>query len=573
MIGVGVETVGTDAGTAHSFDPAFPCHSYVLGAGKYGLTQLQNLARLPATGAVVIAGPLPIVSGSGSPARVLALVETVTRRGVRRHGAGAARRRARVRRRRQRQLPRHERAACRRGPVRRGPARGRRRDDGRRVGADGRPARGADGAPGLRADQRDDRHRRGREEPHPAARARRRDRRGRRPLELPHRPGRAGHGRRRGRRPGAHGRHRRPRTSSGPTGRPSSSGARWCSTCLSTCRPPPSRTPRCLRFPCSAPVRPAAGAVDELAALIAAAERPVFVAGRGARGAGRELRALGAASGALLATSAVAHGLFVGDEFVARHLRRVRLAAGRRADPRRRPGGRLGLRAEHVDDPARHAARSGRAGGAGRPRRGRDRDAPAGRPGRGRRRRGHRDGRPGRGGSADRLPDRRRPGRDRRARPVARRPVRRPDRRRPASTRGRSRSASTTCCPRERTVAVDSGNFMGYPSAYLAVPDEAGFCFTQAFQSIGLGLATADRRGAGPPGPARRRRVGRRWRADGRRRAGDRGAAGAPDGRGRLRRPRLRRRGAPLPRRGPRHRHLPRRSISPRSAADTGSRR
>src|SRR3954447_19980183 len=65
----------TDAGAAHSFDPAFPCHSYLLGAGKYGLTQLQNLARLPATGAVVVAGPLPIVSGSGSPARVLALVE------------------------------------------------------------------------------------------------------------------------------------------------------------------------------------------------------------------------------------------------------------------------------------------------------------------------------------------------------------------------------------------------------------------------------------------------------------------------------------------------------------------
>ena len=75
VIGIGVETVGTDAGAAHSFDPAFPCHSYVLGAGKYGLTQLQNLARLPATGAVVLAGPLPITSGSGSPARVLALVE------------------------------------------------------------------------------------------------------------------------------------------------------------------------------------------------------------------------------------------------------------------------------------------------------------------------------------------------------------------------------------------------------------------------------------------------------------------------------------------------------------------
>lgn len=75
IIGVGVETVGTDAGAAHSFDPAFPCHQFLLGADKYGLTQLQNLVRLPPTGAVVVAAPLPIVGGSGSPARVLALVE------------------------------------------------------------------------------------------------------------------------------------------------------------------------------------------------------------------------------------------------------------------------------------------------------------------------------------------------------------------------------------------------------------------------------------------------------------------------------------------------------------------
>ncbi|MFD8571130.1 cyclase family protein [Streptomyces sp. NPDC057694] len=75
VLGLGVETVGTDAGRAHGFDPAFPCHSYLMGSGKYGLTQLQNLAELPPTGAVVIAGPLPIVSGSGAPARVLALVE------------------------------------------------------------------------------------------------------------------------------------------------------------------------------------------------------------------------------------------------------------------------------------------------------------------------------------------------------------------------------------------------------------------------------------------------------------------------------------------------------------------
>jgi kynurenine formamidase len=73
--GLGVETVGTDAGAAHSFDPPFPCHSALMGSGKYGLTQLQNLAQLPPTGALLVASPLPIVGGSGSPARVLALVE------------------------------------------------------------------------------------------------------------------------------------------------------------------------------------------------------------------------------------------------------------------------------------------------------------------------------------------------------------------------------------------------------------------------------------------------------------------------------------------------------------------
>ena len=44
--------------------------------------------------------------------------------------------------------------------------------------------------------------------------------------------------------------------------------------------------------------------------------------------------------------------------------------------------------------------------------------------------------------------------------------------------------------PDERTVAVDSGHFMGFPPMYLRVPDPAGFVFTQAFQSIGLGLAS-----------------------------------------------------------------------------------
>ncbi|TCO56085.1 cyclase family protein [Actinocrispum wychmicini] len=75
LAGLGVETVGTDAGLAGEFDQPYPCHWYLHGAGKYGLTQLRNLALLPPVGAVVIAGPLPIVRGSGSPTRVLAFVE------------------------------------------------------------------------------------------------------------------------------------------------------------------------------------------------------------------------------------------------------------------------------------------------------------------------------------------------------------------------------------------------------------------------------------------------------------------------------------------------------------------
>jgi kynurenine formamidase len=75
LVGLGVETVGTDAGAAHGFEPPFPCHNYFLGAGKMGLTQLRNVVSLPATGTVLVVSPLPIVGGSGSPARVYALVE------------------------------------------------------------------------------------------------------------------------------------------------------------------------------------------------------------------------------------------------------------------------------------------------------------------------------------------------------------------------------------------------------------------------------------------------------------------------------------------------------------------
>ncbi|MYA32400.1 MAG: cyclase family protein [Gemmatimonadales bacterium] len=73
VLGVGVETVGTDAGQAGGFDPPFPNHGIMHGAGRFGLASLCNLDRLPPTGAVAIAAPLKIVDGSGSPLRVIAL--------------------------------------------------------------------------------------------------------------------------------------------------------------------------------------------------------------------------------------------------------------------------------------------------------------------------------------------------------------------------------------------------------------------------------------------------------------------------------------------------------------------
>jgi kynurenine formamidase len=73
VLGVGVETIGTDAGQAGGFDPPFPNHTIMHGAGKFGLASLCNLDQLPATGAVVIAAPLKIVNGSGSPVRVIAI--------------------------------------------------------------------------------------------------------------------------------------------------------------------------------------------------------------------------------------------------------------------------------------------------------------------------------------------------------------------------------------------------------------------------------------------------------------------------------------------------------------------
>jgi len=231
--------------------------------------------------------------------------------------------------------------------------------------------------------------------------------------------------------------------------------------------------------------------VAALAGLLRDAERPVFIAGRGARGARRELEGAAGACGALLATSAAAKGLFqdspwnldvsggfatplaaeligAADLIVAwgcslgmwttRHGRLI----GRGAtivqvddDPAALGAHRtvdLGIAGDAAATAAQLSAAL-EAGGRGyRDPAIRDRIAAAGR---------WRDV-PFTDESTGRLLD------------------------------PRTLSiALDDMLPANRTVAIDSGNFMGYPSMFLAVPDEAGFCFTQAFQSIGLGLASA----------------------------------------------------------------------------------
>ncbi len=241
--------------------------------------------------------------------------------------------------------------------------------------------------------------------------------------------------------------------------------------------------------------------MEALADLVEASARPVFVAGRGARGAGPELRALAARSGALLATSAVANGLFEGDDFAlgisggfssplaAELIAEADLVVGWGCALNMwtmRHGALIGedARVVQVDDTgaALGAHRRIDLGVLG------DVGATADDLLAELRRRSGDEPRPGyRSASlADRL-----------AASVRWNDTATPD------LSGTDASGDTRIDPRvlsarlddllpaERIVSIDSGNFMGYPSAYLRVPDEFGFCFTQAFQSIGLGLGTA----------------------------------------------------------------------------------
>ena len=74
VLGFGVETINTDAGMSFTWEFQLPCHTLMHGAGKYGLQCLRNLDQLPPKGAMIVAAPLKIEEGSGSPLRVFAII-------------------------------------------------------------------------------------------------------------------------------------------------------------------------------------------------------------------------------------------------------------------------------------------------------------------------------------------------------------------------------------------------------------------------------------------------------------------------------------------------------------------
>jgi acetolactate synthase I/II/III large subunit len=269
------------------------------------------------------------------------------------------------------------------------------------------------------------------------------------------------------------------------------------------------------------PPGPAPEAVTAVAAVLRGCSQPVFIAGRGARGsAGRasaraELERLADKCGALLATSAVAKGLFRGNPWnldvsggfasplAAELITGADLIIGWGCSLNMwtmRHGKLIGTGATLIqvdDDPtalgAHRAVHLGVVGDVAETARvvadalpGSEEVDRGGEP------RSVRDKSSGTAGSPDTAGYRSPELRERIAREVRWRDVPFTDESDGQRIDPRALSiALDDLLPAERTVAVDSGNFMGYPSMYLSVPDEAAFCFTQAFQSIGLGLASA----------------------------------------------------------------------------------
>lgn len=74
IVGWGSQCIGTDAGQAGGMDPPYPAHNMLHRDNCFGLASLANLDKLPAKGAILIAAPLKIQRGTGSPIRALALI-------------------------------------------------------------------------------------------------------------------------------------------------------------------------------------------------------------------------------------------------------------------------------------------------------------------------------------------------------------------------------------------------------------------------------------------------------------------------------------------------------------------
>jgi acetolactate synthase I/II/III large subunit len=262
-------------------------------------------------------------------------------------------------------------------------------------------------------------------------------------------------------------------------------------------------------------VRPSPAAVASLADALRRARQPVFIAGRGARlaRAGPDLERLADRCGALLATSAAGKGLFRGSPWdldvsggfasplAAELIFNADLVVGWGCSLNMwtlRHGRLIGpdaavVQVDHEQQAigAHRPVQLGVTGDVGVTARAVRDLLDVESPGRGPA--GESDGRAGEGGPGSGDAGYRSAGlRDRIARQVRWRDVPYDD-----ESDGRRIDPRTLTIklddmlPAERIVAVDSGNFMGYPSMYLSVPDADGFCFTQAYQSIGLGLASA----------------------------------------------------------------------------------
>ena len=69
--GLGIDTHGVDPG----MDEKFEASKVLFERGGYHLENLTNLSKLPSKGFYIFIGALPIERGTGSPARVIALVK------------------------------------------------------------------------------------------------------------------------------------------------------------------------------------------------------------------------------------------------------------------------------------------------------------------------------------------------------------------------------------------------------------------------------------------------------------------------------------------------------------------